>query len=573
MIVRKNLPHDYPRRYLMESFDAGDPASIALKFDELQTRSVENTATLQRWVEDWMELGDAMDEEGSLRYTAMTCATDDPALEKAFTEFLEKVSEPTKPLSFRLLRKYLDHPLRSSLSASFDLFNRSCENQAALFREANVPLETEEDKLSQNYQKISGAQTVQYDGKEQTLSQMGRYLEGSDRKVREEAWRLTTERRLNDKDVLEGLFDQMRELRIRMASNAGFPDYRAFMFKKRERFDYGPAECEAFHQTVEDFVVPVARGIQENRRRKLGLDRLRPWDLSCDIEGLAPLQPFEKSTELSNKVRQIFSSVDPYFGDRFSDMQRLGLLDLDSRKGKAPGGYQTTFHEARLPFIFVNSVGVDGDVRTLLHEGGHAMHSWLSRDIPFAPYRSAPIEFCEVASMSMELLGDPFLDVFYPSPKDRARSIRTHLESVILLLPWIATIDAFQHWLYLNPTHTREERKAAWLSLRRRFGGIEDWSGFEEAQSYGWHRQLHLFECPFYYIEYGIAQLGALQVWRNAEKNRSEGVAAYKRGLSAGSTKDLPGLFEEAGIQFDFSEKTLRPLMAEVGEALRKLRD
>jgi oligoendopeptidase F len=356
-----------------------------------------------------------------------------------------------------------------------------------------------------------------------------------------------------------------------MAANAGFSDYRAYMFRHKERFDYGPAECEAFHSTVEKFVVPVARSIQENRKKHLGLDILRPWDLSCDIDGLPPLKPFQDAAELTEKVRQILASVDPIFGEHFSEMRRLGLLDLDSRKGKAPGGYQTTFHEARLPFIFMNSVGVDGDVRTLLHEGGHAMHSWLSRDVAFAPYRSTPIEFAEVASMSMELLGDPFLDVFYNDPNEAKRSIRSHLENVILLLPWIANVDAFQHWLYLNPNHTREERKAYWLTLRKRFGGIEDWSGLEEAQAYSWHKQLHIFEIPFYYIEYGIAQLGALQVWRNATRNRAEGVAAYKNGLSKGSTLDLPGLFEAAGIQFDFSEATLKPLMQEVADALKKL--
>jgi oligoendopeptidase F len=571
MIVRENLPHEYPRQYLSPAFDAGDPATVEGCFVELKTRAIDGGPALQRWVEDWMELGEAMDEEGSLRYTAMTCATDDPAREKAFMEYLEKISEPSKPRSFQLLRKYLDHPAHSSLPQEYFLFNRSCENQAALYREANVPLETEEEKLSQQYQKISGAQTVTFQGKEQTLPQMGKYLEESDRKLREEAWRLTAVRRLQDKDALEDLFDEMRRLRSRMAANAGFPDYRAYMFRRKERFDYGPAECEAFHDTVERFVVPVARGIQQNRKKHLGLDALRPWDLSCDIDGLPPLKPFQDASELTEKVRQILSSVDPFFGERFSDMRRLGLLDLDSRKGKAPGGYQTTFHEARLPFIFMNSVGVDGDVRTLLHEGGHAMHSWLSRDVAFAPYRSAPIEFAEVASMSMELLADPFLNAFYSDPCDAKRSIRSHLENVILLLPWIANVDAFQHWLYLHPNHNREDRKECWLTLRKRFGGIEDWSGLEDAQAYGWHKQLHIFEIPFYYIEYGIAQLGALQVWRNASRNRAEGVAAYKNGLSKGSTLDLPGLFTAAGIQFDFSEATLKPLMAEVAEALSKL--
>jgi oligoendopeptidase F len=570
MILRSNLPHEYPRRYLAASFDAGDPTSVMKQFDELSTRAVSNAHSLERWLEDWVELGEAMDEENSIRYTAMTCATDDPEREKAFLHFLENVQEPSKPLSFKLLRKYLDHPCRKDLSGSYHLFNRSCENQAALYREENVPLETEEEKLSQRFQKISGAQTVVFQGKEQTLPQMG-YQEETDRSVREEAWRLTAERRLKDKDALEDLFDEMRHLRSRIADNAHFSDYRDYMFRRKERFDYGPEECEAFHLAVERFVVPVARGIQENRRKHLGLETLRPWDLSCDIDGLPPLRPFADPAELTDKVRAILTDVDPWFGERFDEMKQLGLLDLDSRKGKAPGGYQTVFHEARLPFIFMNAVGVDGDVRTLLHEGGHAMHSWLSRDIEFAPYRSTPLEFAEVASMSMELLSDPYLGAFYPDPKDAKRSIQAHLENVILLLPWIATVDAFQHWLYLNPDHTREERKATWLSLRKRFGGIEDWSGLEETQAYAWHRQLHIFEVPFYYIEYGIAQLGALQVWRNVAKDRAKGIAAYKNGLSMGSTLDLPGLFEAAGIRFDFSESTLKPLMQEVDEALRKL--
>jgi len=568
MTTRQNLPHAYPRRYLPEDFDAGDRAAIQGRFDELERRSLPNAESLERFLRDWSELNEALDEEGSLRYTAMTRATDDPVREKAFLTFLEEVSEPSKPRSFALLRRYLDHDARNSLGGSYTLFDRSCENQAVLYRAENVPLETEEEKLSQQYQKLSGAQTVTFQGKEQTLQQMGRYLEENDRTLREAAWRATVERRLKDKDAFEDLYDEMRSLRERQSANAGFPDYRGYVFKRKERFDYTPADCEAFHQAVERFVVPVARGIQEERRKRLGLDRLRPWDLACDVEGRPPLRPFQDVKELVAQVETILRSVDPLFGDRFAEMRLLGLLDLDSRKGKAPGGYQTTFNEARLPFIFMNAVGLDGDVRTLLHEAGHAMHSWLSRDIDFAPYRSAPIEFAEVASMSMELLADPFLGGFYPEKRDAERSVRAHLESVLLLLPWIATVDAFQHWVYLHPAHTREERKACWLGLRSRFGGIEDYSGLEEAAGYGWHKQLHIFELPFYYIEYGIAQLGALQVWRNGRKDRAEGVAAYKNGLSKGGSLALPDLFAAAGIRFDFSEATLKPLMAEVNEAL-----
>jgi len=311
--------------------------------------------------------------------------------------------------------------------------------------------------------------------------------------------------------------------------------------------------------------------IQEKRRKTMGLATLKPWDLSVDPQGLAPLKPFETIDQLMAGCEKILGQVDPEFGEKFRTMRELSLLDLDSRKGKAPGGYQSTLEEARLPFIFMNAVGLDHDVRTLLHEGGHAMHSFFSNSIPFSPYRHAPMEFCEVASMSMELMGDPFLSEFYPNPKEAARSITRHLEDVILLLPWIATVDAFQHWIYTHPGHSREERSAFWVSLRKRLGGTEDWTGFEEVQASLWHRQLHIFELPFYYIEYGIAQLGALQVWMNFRKDRQQGVDLYKRGLAVGGTQTLPEIFQSAGIKFDFSLGMIEPLVAEVSKELDRL--
>ena len=370
---------------------------------------------------------------------------------------------------------------------------------------------------------------------------------------------------------MRDLFDRMLQLRIRLSANAGFGNFRDYTFLKKERFDYSPADCEAFHESAERAIRPLVQKIQRKRAKLMGLEALRPWDLSVDPVGKPPLKPFEDSEDLARGCENILRQVDPGFGDQFKAMRTLGLLDLESRKGKAPGGYNTTLSETRLPFIFMNAVGLDGDVRTLLHEGGHAMHGFASRLIPFSPYRHAPMEFCEVASMSMELMGDPFLGEFYPDPKDAARSIRRHLEDVILLLPWIATIDAFQHWIYTHPEHTREERSAFWVSLRKRLGGIEDWIGLEEIQASLWHRQLHIFELPFYYIEYGIAQLGALQVWKNFRRDKKEGVRLYKQGLSVGGTKTLPEIFESAGIKFDFSLGIIEPLMAEVEKELERL--
>jgi len=571
----KTLPHDFPRSYLSPGTSLGEWTSVEPLFRELEQRPLDSPKALEKWLQDLGEFESALDEEGSLRYIRMTCDTEDAQIEKAYLGFLEKVSEPSKPRFFALMRKYWECPHRVPLAKfqgmDLTLFDRSVENQLALYREQNIPLETELEKLSQQYQKLNGSLTVTYEGREQTLQQMGRYLESTDRAKREEAWRLTASRRLRERDAFEGIFETMLPLREKAAKNAGFPNYRDYIFRRKERFDYGPKDCEAFHESAEKAIRPLVHRIQKKRAERMGLSALRPWDLSVDPRGLAPLKPFEGVEALAEGCERVLRQVDPEFGENFSSMRRLGLLDLESRKGKAPGGYQSSLEETRLPFIFMNSVGLNDDVRTLLHEGGHAMHSFLSRRIPFAPYRHAPMEFCEVASMSMELMAYPYLSGFYPDPKDAARSCIRHLEDVLALLPWIATVDAFQHWIYTHPGHSRKDRSDLWISLRQRLGGVEDWGGLEEERRSLWHRQLHIFEYPFYYIEYGIAQLGALQVWRNFRKDPKEGVRLYKKGLAAGGSLTLPGIFEAAGIRFDFSLGMIEPLMGEIEKELESL--
>ena len=314
----------------------------------------------------------------------------------------------------------------------------------------------------------------------------------------------------------------------------------------------------------------MARQLQEERRRKLGLDKLRPWDLAVDPDHRPPLKPFEKSSELLEKSHRIFSQLDPRLGDYYAVLRQQELVDLDNRKGKAPGGYQSTLSEARVPFIFMNSVGVHRDVETMLHEAGHAFHALAARDLPLHAYRSAPIEFCEVASMAMELLAAPHLRAFY-SDEDVKRARRDHLEGIIKFFPWMATVDAFQHWIYTHPGHNREERKKCWLSLMDRFGGIEDWSGFEKSRTHMWHRQLHIFEIPFYYVEYGIAQLGALQLWQASRRDLPAALDHYLAGLSLGGSRPLPELFQASGLAFDFTDKTISPLMRNVKDALLEL--
>jgi oligoendopeptidase F len=407
-----------------------------------------------------------------------------------------------------------------------------------------------------------------FDGKIQTLPQMGRYLELTDRKKRQQAWETVSTCRFKVKNDVEQIYDRLVKLRHTVARNAGYKNFRDYCHQRYCRFDYTPNDCFTFHDGVEEVVVPAVRRIMERRRTEMGLDALRPWDLAVDPLGREPLQPFRNGKELAKLSERVFRKVDPELGNQFRTMVQWELLDLDNRPGKEPGGYQTTLTERRLPFIFMNAVGRDGDVRTLLHEGGHAFHTMATRDEPVLDYRHAPMEFCEVASMSMELLANPHTGVFYPKHDEHRRSTQYLLEGIVTILPWIATIDAFQQWVYTHPDHARTERRAAWMKLRKRFGDGADWTGLEKYEEVLWHRQLHLFHYPFYYIEYGVAQLGALMVWRRALKNPAAALGYYKRALALGGSVGLRDLFRAAGGQLDFSARTIRPLVETVMEQL-----
>jgi oligoendopeptidase F len=569
----ENLPPHKPRRFVPPRIDLGDWAQIAPMFDRLEARAPQcATATnLEYWLLDWSELNAALDEESSRRYIAMTCHTDDAEAEKAFLHFVEHVEPQVKPRQFNLARLYVAHPVRSQLPPRrFAVFDRDTKVQVELFRPENVPLETEEAKLSQEYQKLSGSLTVQFRGEEKTLVQMGRYLEETDRPLRQEAWELVASRRLQEAEKFEAIFDQLVKLREQIARNAGFANYRDYAFRKMGRFDYTPAHCEQFHAAIEAEIMPVVRELQAERKCQLKVGTLRPWDAAVDPLGRPPLRPFEQAQTMVSKTQGIFDRLDRDLAAGFRRMQDLHLLDLANRKGKAPGGYQSTLAESRAPFIFMNAVGLQRDVETILHEAGHAFHALATREEDLHAYRSAPIEFCEVASMSMELLGSEFLDEFYPAPEaNRARL--AHLEGIVTIFPWIATVDAFQHWIYSHPGHARTERTKAWLELMDRFGGDADWTGYDAARANLWHRQLHIFIHAFYYIEYGIAQLGALQVWANSKRSKPAALADYKKALALGGSRPLPELFAAAGCKFDFSRETMAPLVAMVRGELARL--
>jgi len=586
-----------PRAFLPPTIDLGDWAPIQSQFDELERRApqIKSAAELEKWLLDWSELNAALDEESSRRYIAMTCHTDSAEAEQAYLHFIERVEPQIKPRQFVLEKIYIAHPLRAGLlkieapasgttrapheqsnepcprpALRYAVFDRDVKNHVELFRPENVALETAEAKLCQQYQKLIGAQTVNFRGEEKTLIQMGRYLEEPDRALRQAAWELVARRRLRDADKCEEIFDELLKLRTQIAKHAGFDNYRDYAFRQKCRFDYTPADCVKFHDAIESELMPALREIQAERQRHLKIEKLRPWDLAVDPLNRAPLKPFAEVGEMVARTQRIFDRLDAELAAGFQQMQDLKLLDLDNRKGKAPGGYQQNLSEARLPFIFMNAVGVQRDVRTLLHEAGHAFHAQAARDEDLYAYRSAPIEFCEVASMAMELLGNQFLEEFYATPEaNRAR--KTQLEDRIEFFPWMAVVDAFQHWLYTRPAHTRADRKAAYLELLDRFGGIVDWSGYEEMRACSWHRQLHFFTHPFYYVEYGIAQLGAFEVWANSRRDLAKAVNDYKKALALGGSRPLPELFHAAGCSFRFDAATIRPLVQMAGNEMKKL--
>jgi oligoendopeptidase F len=554
------LPKEFPRAFLPKKLDLGDWAQIEPLIAELEARPLETPAALERWILDWSELAAALQEERNVRSIRMTCQTDDPERERAYFHFVEKIEPRLTERYHQLSLNYVKSSARRLLPKErYALFDKKIENATKIFREENIPLQVETLKLSQKYQKLTGALTVQFEGKEQTLQQMGVYQEDLNREKRQQAWELVARRRLKERDEVNTLYDQLIELRQRIARNAGFANFRDYIFPARERFDYTPAECASYQNAIEKWMVPLLRDIQREHGRKMNLDALRPWDTAVDPEGRPPMHPFKTGAELANKAAAIFDKLEPELASQFRSMIEFNLLDLENRKGKAPGGYQSFLYEHRLPFIFMNAVGLSNDVRVMLHEAGHAFHSLASRHEPIHEYQVAPLEFCEVASMSMELFSAPYLDIFF-SPTGARRAHVEHVENIVKLLTWIARIDAFQHWVYTHPNHTVAEREEYWIELFERFGGIESWEGYEAELRSEWHKQLHLFVAPFYYIEYGIAQLGALGMWEQSRKDPKAALGAYRRALALGGSKPLPELFAAAGLPFDFGEKTVSHL-------------
>ncbi len=543
----------------IHDFMQWDWSQIQPYFEELEQRPL-TADNVVEWLNDRAVLSQLISEAYSRLYVATTVDTTDTEAEKRYNAYIETVMPAGRIADQRLKEKLLASGLEPE---GYEIALRNIRTQAELFREANVPLFTEEDKLRSEYDKIIGAQTVEWEGQERTIAQMRPFLLSNDRAVRERAWRLISERQLADRAALYDLWKQFLNLRRQITDNADMPDYRAYQWRSYNRFDYSPDDCLDFHNAIEEVVVPAAARIYEKRRARLGVETLRPWDTDVDPAGREPLRPFDDVKVLDDTTAAIFQRVDPELGGYYQTMRDEGLLDLENRKGKAPGGYCTGFEFSQRPFIFMNAVGTHQDVQTLLHEGGHAFHVFESSQLPPYLQIEVPIEFAEVASMSMELIAAPYLAREYGgfySVEDAARARVEHLEGDILFWPYMAVVDAFQHWVYTHPEDALnpENCDSTWAALWDRFMPGIDYSGLEVEKATGWLRKLHIFQIPFYYVEYGLAQLGAVQVWRNSLSDQPKAVADYRKALALGGTRTLPELFNAAGAKFAMDSDVLR---------------
>ena len=563
--IEKLVRHYVPSHFVITNWNSLEPY-----FKELVEQPINSREELEKWMKDMSELEAVVSEDACWRQIRMTCDTTDKKLEEAFTFFCMEIQPKLQPYADLLNRKLIDSPFTKQLDEQqYFTYLRNVRKSIELFREANIPLQAELSVMAQQYGQISGAMTVEVKGQEYTLQQASKFLEDPDRALREEVYRKIHERRLHDKEALNDLYTKLIQKRHQVALNAGFANFRDYKFAEMGRFDYTKEDCFNFHEAVKLHVVPLVKKINEKKKQKLRLDTLRPWDTEAEPEGIEPLKPFTTGEDLTEKAIKCFEELNPFFADCLRKMKELGHLDLESRKGKAPGGYNCPLAESGAPFIFMNAAGQMHDVTTMVHEGGHAIHSFLSHPLPLSAFKEYPMEIAEVASMAMELFSMEFWQVFFNNEEDLIRAKEHQLERTITIFPWIATVDKFQHWVYENPSHTVEERTEKWMEILEEFSTeVVDFSGLEEYRKYSWQRQLHLFEVPFYYIEYGIAQLGAIGMWKQFKGNKEQALKNYINALSLGGTKTLPALYEAAGLEFNLAPDYIKSLMDFVNEEM-----
>ncbi len=530
--------------------------------NSLKDREISSVEDLQTWWQNRSELDAFLSENMAWRYINMSCHTDNKEFEEKFNFYVEKIDPLVSEYSDILDKKLVNSEFAKELDAEkYFIPLRSIKRNIELFRKENIPIAAELQKQEQEYGKINGEMTIEHEGKELTMQQAKNLLKDTDRNVRKTVYEKINERRWQDALKLDNLFTDLAEKRLQIAKNCGYENYRDYKFSAMQRFDYTVEDCYEFHNSVRDTFVPLTKKLHLQRKQQMQLDTLKPYDTLVDPQGKQPLKPFENAGELLDKSITAFTNIKSMYGKFLQKMKDEGYLDLASRKGKAPGGYNYPLYQSNIPFIFMNASGSIRDVETLMHEGGHAIHSFLSSNLELVDFKDLPSEVAELASMSMELISLEQRKQFFDNEDDFKRAKRNQLESVLTVLPWVATIDKFQHQLYLNPNHTLEQRKEMWLSILDEFDtGVVDYSEYQNYKASSWQGQLHIFEVPFYYIEYGIAQLGAISIWKNYKENPEKALQQYENALKLGYSKTIPEIYAAAGIEFNFSKEYMQNL-------------
>ena len=567
-----SIPTRPIRKFVPEDLVINSWNKIKSLFDNLDDREINSVLELEEWMLDQSELSAVLEEDMAWRYIKMNIDTTNKELGDRFSFWIKEISPHTAPYSHKLNLKLVNSPYLKKLDQEkYRIYLRSVNKQIEIYREENIPLFTTMEEKQQEYGAISAKMSIEVNGVEITMQKAAQLLKSTDRDTREEIYNKISSRRLQDEKVLDNLYDELIILRQTIAKNSGFDNYRDYMFAAMGRFDYKPKDCYDFHDAIAQEIVPIINSFEQRRKDKLGNESYKPWDTSVDVDGLPPLKPFKGGAELTNLSIECFSRLRPYFGECLATMKAMKHLDLESKNGKAPGGFMYPLYEIGVPFIFMNAVGSQRDLVTMLHEGGHAVHSFLSRDLSLTEFKSTPSEVAELASMSMELISMDHWNVFYTDASDLKRAKLEQLEKALETLPWVASIDKFQHWIYTNK-HTTQQRKEKWLKISAELGNqIIDWKGNENMHANLWQKQLHLYEVPFYYIEYGMAQLGAIAMWRSYKKLGEEGLDNYMKALKLGYTKSIGEIYESAGIKFDFSAKYVKELANFIKEELEKL--
>jgi len=550
------------RNFLPEDLSITSWEQIQTYFEDLKQREINSVEDLKKWLQDRSELEAVLEEDMAWRYIKMNIDTTDEELQKSFRFFVEKISPNIAPYDYGFNTKLIESSYLKDLDAEYYfIYLRAVKNDIKLYREENIPLFTVLANKAQKFGEISARMTVTIDEEEKTLQQASVYLKNTDREKRKEAFEKINARRTEDKEALDVLLDELMDKRQEVAINADFDNFRDYKFQSLGRFDYTKEDCFKFHESIEKEIVPLIAEIHQERKESLDVETLKPWDMQVDPNGNEPLKPFDGGEELLDKCIECFDKIRPYYGACLRKMKEMGHLDLVSRKGKAPGGFMYPLYESGVPFIYMNAVGLLRDAVTMVHEGGHAIHSFYTKDLELTSFKSAPSEVAELASMSMELISMEHWDVFFTDKEEWKRARKEQLQGVLATLPWVAMVDEFQHWLYENKSHSHEERHAKWQSISKRYGtGMVDWTSYEDYHKTAWQRQLHIYEVPFYYIEYGMAQLGAIAVWRNYKQNAEKALDAYDCALKLGYTKSIGAIYAAADIKFDFSSTYVKEL-------------